>query len=110
MSESPEQPKDEVAALREENERLRSELSRLHAGVRFSTMAAGTGLTGTLAGTLAVGDVAQAILYLMDFSTRLADPQTLLRSAEQALGAKLDGFELRHFDPRSRTWEGGGLK
>ncbi len=42
----------EVAALRSENERLRQELKRLHAGVRVSTMAPGSALAGTLAGSL----------------------------------------------------------
>jgi class 3 adenylate cyclase len=43
----------ELDRLRQENERLRAELSRLHAGVRFSTMATGASVTGHLAGTVA---------------------------------------------------------
>jgi adenylate cyclase len=48
-------PPQELAALRAENERLRQQLKRLHAGVRVSTMAPGSALAGTLAGSLSRG-------------------------------------------------------
>ena len=53
MADVPADMQAELGRLSAENTKLREELSRLHAGVRFSTMAAGAGIAGTLAGTLA---------------------------------------------------------
>ena len=45
--------------------------------------------------TLAVGDDERVLLYPMDFSFLKADPVDLLRNAEKAAGATLDGFDLK---------------
>ncbi len=45
--------------------------------------------------TLAVGDDKRVLLYPMDFSSLNADPVELLKNAERAAGAYLDGFDLK---------------
>ncbi len=92
MSGSQSNDQARLEQLQEENERLRAELSRLHAGVRFSTMAAGAGVAGTLASTLA-GQSTGTVMGIEEMILQVGQDRTI--GYINAPMAKLLGIENR---------------